>query len=127
MPDDPEPSDFFVSYARSDNAGGWITRFVEELLAEHRKFAAGRELKPFFDKHDILPGADWRHNLTHGVAHSKLFLAFLSPEYFRSEWCRRECDWSGLAAHARHSDREHSRFDFSASVGFPLLHLARTR
>lgn len=31
---------FFVSYARSDNATGWISHFVDELLAEHRRFAA---------------------------------------------------------------------------------------
>lgn len=46
MPD-VDHYDFFVSYARSDNANGWISNFVEELLAEHQKFAAGREL-PYF-------------------------------------------------------------------------------
>ena len=38
MPSDPAPFDFFVSYARADNTTGWSTRFVEELLAEHRRF-----------------------------------------------------------------------------------------
>lgn len=82
--------DFFVSYARSDNATGWITRFVEELLAEHKRFSAGHELKPFFDQHAITTGADWQLYLAHGIAHSRLFLAFLSPNYFASEWCRKE-------------------------------------
>jgi len=36
--------DFFVSHAHSDSAGGWTACFLEELLAEHRRFAAGREL-----------------------------------------------------------------------------------
>lgn len=76
--------DFFVSYARADDATGWISRFVEELLAEHRKFAQGRELKPFFDRHAITTGADWQLYLAEGVAHSKLFLAFISPAYFAS-------------------------------------------
>jgi len=35
---DSDQYDFFVSYSRKDNATGWITRFVEELLAEHQKF-----------------------------------------------------------------------------------------
>ena len=87
---DPDSFDFFVSYARADNATGWITRFVEELLAEHRTFAAGRELHPFFDEHAITTGADWRHYLARGVARSKLFLAFISPAYLASEWCRKE-------------------------------------
>ncbi len=82
--------DFFVSYARSDNANGWISNFVEELLAEHRKFTAGRELTYFIDKEEIGAGADWQHTLNHGIAHSKLFVAFISPSYFASEWCRKE-------------------------------------
>lgn len=32
MPRDPDLYDFFVSYARDNNADGWITQFVEELV-----------------------------------------------------------------------------------------------
>jgi len=69
MPRDADEVDFFVSYARSDNRGpdgqrsdrdGWITRFIEELLADHRKFNPRRTLKPFFDQHDIRGRDDWR-------------------------------------------------------------------
>ena len=90
MPTHDASFDFFVSYARADNTQGWITAFVEELLAEHRRFAPGRALSPFFDQHAITTGADWQHYLAHGVAHSRLFLAFISPGYFASEWCRKE-------------------------------------
>jgi tetratricopeptide (TPR) repeat protein len=90
MSNQPENFDFFVSYARSDNVNGWIARFIEELLAEHKRFSSGRELKPFFDQHAITTGADWQLYLAHGIAHSRLFLAFLSPNYFASEWCRKE-------------------------------------
>ncbi len=86
----PESYDFFVSYASEDNRQGWVTQFVEHLLAEHRRFAAGRELKEFFDRRSIRPGADWEHTLHHGIAASRLFLAFISPNYFASEWCRHE-------------------------------------
>lgn len=50
----PRPSsefDFFVSYSRADNANGWITRLIDDLLADHRLFARNdpdRELKPLF-------------------------------------------------------------------------------
>ena len=59
-------SDFelFISYARKDNEGGWITRFIEELLAEHRLFAKNnpaRELRPFFDQDAIGSLDDWQH------------------------------------------------------------------
>ncbi len=82
--------DFFVSYARADNFDGWITRFVEELLVEHRKFSGGRELTYFFDSDDIRSFDDWQHRLHHGLAKSRLFLAFISPSYFTREWCRTE-------------------------------------
>lgn len=52
-----EERDFLVSYARIDNATGWISNFVEELLAEHRRFTGGRNLTYFFDKNDIGAGA----------------------------------------------------------------------
>ncbi len=90
MPRDPDEFDFFVSYARADNSDGWITRFVDELLVEHRKFSGGRELTYFFDKQDIGSFDDWQHRLHHGLAKSRLFLAFISPSYFASEWCRKE-------------------------------------
>jgi tetratricopeptide (TPR) repeat protein len=90
MPHDSGEFDFFVSYARADNRDGWITAFVEELLAEHRKFSGGRELIPFFDKQDIRSFDDWQQRLHDGLAGSRLFLALLSPSYFASEWCRKE-------------------------------------
>ena len=120
MPRDPDQYDFFVSYARQDNrpaapgTPGWISSFVEELLAEHRKFTGGRSHKPdapargdrpalagasdlcgrsltyFFDKDEIRGLDDWQHRIYHALAGSRLFLAFISPSYFASEWCRRE-------------------------------------
>jgi len=90
VPRDPDEYDFFVSYARSDNRDSWIDRFIDELLAEHRQFSGGRELTYFFDRNDIGSLDDWQHSLHDGLARSRLFLAFLSPAYFASEWCRRE-------------------------------------
>jgi hypothetical protein len=90
VPRDPDQYDFFVSYARADNAGGWITRFVEELLAEHARFSGRRRLAPFFDKSDIRGLDDWQHRLHDALSKSRLFLAFISPNYFGSQWCRRE-------------------------------------
>ncbi len=88
MPGDPDEFDFFVSYAHDDDANCWITAFVAELRAEHQKFSGGRELTCFFDKPNIRSGDDWQHRLHDGLAKSRLFLAFVSPRYFASEWCR---------------------------------------
>jgi hypothetical protein len=82
--------DFFVSYARRDNTDGWITRFLKALQAEHRAFSGDREFKLFFDKDDIRSLDDGQHRIYGSLADSRLFLAFVSPLYFASEWCRRE-------------------------------------
>ena len=95
MSRDADQYDFFVSYARADNrdeSGNWITRFVEGILAEHEAFAGGRKLTYFFDKSEIRSGHDWEHRIRHGVAESRVFLAFVSPNYLASEWCGKE--WS---------------------------------
>jgi tetratricopeptide (TPR) repeat protein len=96
MPRPTDQYDFFVSYARADNQPaapgqpGWISAFVEALVEQHRSFTGGRELKPFSDLEEIHSLDDWRHRLHDALAASSLFLAFLSPRYFASEWCRRE-------------------------------------
>jgi tetratricopeptide (TPR) repeat protein len=91
MSADSDEFDFFVSYARADNTDGWVTRFLEELKAEHAKFELGHALEPFFDKEDIRSLDDWQHRIfNEGLAKSRLFVAFISPNYFASEWCRRE-------------------------------------
>jgi hypothetical protein len=98
MPTNPDHYDLFISYAHDDN-DGCITRFLEELQAAHRRFTgkrtdvegdAGADLTLFFDRHAIRSLDDWQHRIADGLAHSRLFLAFLSPRYFASEWCRRE-------------------------------------
>ena len=45
----------FISYARKDNEGGWVT-FVEALLS-HRRFSGGANV--FFDKNPSTM-QDWR-------------------------------------------------------------------
>jgi hypothetical protein len=69
MPPDDDRYDFFVSYAREDNRDGWISRFVERLLAEHQRGTDGRPpLRPFFDTHDIRGLDDWRLRIHDSLA-----------------------------------------------------------
>jgi hypothetical protein len=93
MPQDTDRYDFFVSYARKDNQTGLITGFVNGILAEHQKFSGGRTLHPFFDKAEIGHGHDWEHTLRRGIADSRVFVAFFSPNYLAGEWCCKE--WKG--------------------------------
>jgi len=90
------PYDLFISYARKDNEGGWVTAFVEALLESHRRFS-GRELNVFFDKESIHTMQDWRWRIAEGLRDSWLMLAFLSPNYEASPYCREE--WETYTRH----------------------------
>lgn len=96
----PNPNAFhlFLSYARADNrapvnqAGeGWVKAFKHELERRHAAYS-GRELRVFFDEQDIHIGVDWRRRLGEGLRQSRLFLAFLSPNYLISDNCQWEWD-----------------------------------
>ncbi len=85
------PYDFFVSYANADNREGWIDNFVAALLEEHRQFTGGRKLTYFLDRNDIHGLSHWHAEIFNkGLTRARFFLAFLSPNYFASEVCRRE-------------------------------------
>ncbi len=87
---DSDRYDFFVSYARADNTAGWISRFIEALQEEQRRFTGDRQFSVFFDTEEIHSLDDWRMRIHESLAASRLMVAFISPGYFASEWCRRE-------------------------------------
>ena len=49
----PKDYDVFVSYAREDDHGGWISSFVHKLAEEHRVHSGQESLSYFFDKNEI--------------------------------------------------------------------------
>ena len=81
--------DLFISYKRSDNENGSITRLVEHIKADFAGFA-GRALVPFFDVEEIHGMEDWRHRILQGLRESHLLLACISPDYLKSEYCEWE-------------------------------------
>ncbi len=104
MHDDPTPRrwrryDLFVSYSREDNREvtvetggvrrGWVDAFVAHLRSVHADFT-GETLEVFFDQHSIPDDALWANQLRAGVRDSILFLAFLSPRFLASKYCRAE-------------------------------------
>lgn len=83
-------NDLFVSYAREDDANGWITEFLRNLKASYHQKTHDKPFKYFLDVEEIGGFDDWQHRLRNEIAKSRLFLAFVSPAYFASEWCLRE-------------------------------------
>ena len=88
----------FLSYCREDNkqpvnetGEGWVTAFEREIKERHRRYS-GRELQIFFDQKAIDTARDWRRELGAGLRSSRLFLAFLTPNYLTSPNCLWEWD-----------------------------------
>lgn len=81
--------DIFVSYRRSDD--DWVrwTRdnFVRALWSLLRP-GLGR-VRIYIDE-SIESGADWPHHLAQHLSRSKIMVAVLSRDYFKSDWCRLE-------------------------------------
>ena len=89
----PMPFDLFVSYAHKDDRGehaGKVTALVEAILARHADAFPNDPLSIFFDTEAIVTGAYWKEKILAGLEQSAVMVAILSPEYFKSEWCRRE-------------------------------------
>ena len=95
--------EIFLSYSRKDNAvpddapagtKGWVTALRDHILQDHRRFST-EPLRIFFDQHPddgIQTMDDWRHAILGGLRSSKILLVCLSPNYFRSPYCRWEWD-----------------------------------
>lgn len=83
--------DVFMSYRRADNQRGHVSALVARLEREVAGLA-GTKLRVFFDMEEIRGGDDWEHRILRGLRESRLFLAALTPNYPKSEWCRREYD-----------------------------------
>ncbi|MEK6259122.1 MAG: toll/interleukin-1 receptor domain-containing protein [Planctomycetota bacterium] len=93
-----ETFEIFLSYSRRDNmvsddappeTKGWVMALRDHILADHRRFNT-EPLRIFFDADDIRDMDDWRHRILGGLRSSKFLLVCLSPNYFRSDYCRWE-------------------------------------
>jgi hypothetical protein len=86
-----ERYDVFLSYARSDDDDGAVTRLSEEMS---RVFAqqAGVQLRIFRDTQQIQSAQIWKSRINDALKASTVLVSVTSPAYFDSEWCRYEWD-----------------------------------
>jgi tetratricopeptide (TPR) repeat protein len=118
--------DIFISYVRKDNQPvspgdqGWVARLVETLKQQFVAEGSPNLLKVFFDTNSIREGQDWESQILTALRESRYFLAVLSPDYFASDWCRREWDWWTLHEMHRHCLRDGAAPIYYVTVdGFP--------
>ncbi len=95
--------DVFVSYKRNDQARacltGWIHR-VRDIVTHWIGIEVGRDVEVFFDSQSIEYGTNWPDTLRASLGSSRVLLCFLTPEYFRSPWCRAE--WGSFTSREAH-------------------------
>ena len=100
MSTDQTPYEIFLSYSRQDNAlpphalpdaKGWVSALRDHILEDHRRFST-EPLRIFFDVSEIRDMDDWQHRILGALRRSKILLVCLSPDYFRSQYCRWEWD-----------------------------------
>lgn len=81
--------DIFISYRRMDEY--WIRWTKENFIRPLRSLLrpALGNVRIFVDE-QIETGVEWPAYLARALAHSKLLIPILCPDYFNSEWCRLE-------------------------------------
>lgn len=83
------PYDLFISYSRRDDEGGRVTALKSQIESTFCAFA-GRELRVFFNTHEIHGMGDWRQKIQRSMRESQVFLDVLSPHDLASPYCRWE-------------------------------------
>jgi hypothetical protein len=97
--------DVFISHARKDDAGGWVSGLRDAIYEDFRSFSC-EPFKIFFDQSEIHSRHDWELRLRKGLRSSRVLLVCLSPNYLNSKYCRWE--WEEFARlQARRADGRH--------------------
>ncbi len=91
----PKPFDLFISYAHRDNRGNpgdavSVLQALKQAIKREYHAVTGRDVSIFLDTEAITTGSDWRGRILEGLKQSKMLLACVSENYFRSEYCRLE-------------------------------------
>ncbi len=85
----------FVSYAHADNKSmgegspGWVSSFVDKLKKSIAQRAGGSKVEIWMD-HGLEPQRCVNDALHRAIRESAVLLAFMSPQYIESTWCRQE-------------------------------------
>ncbi|MFA7239222.1 MAG: TIR domain-containing protein [Sulfuricellaceae bacterium] len=87
----------FISYAHADNpvfdegTSGWVSGFVDKLQKAIAMKYGGREVRCWMDFR-LEPQRAVDEELRRRIVESKCIVAFMSPCYLNSAWCRKEME-----------------------------------
>jgi FxsC-like protein len=92
---------FFLSYAHADDRG-LLERFHNDLCdAVQERTALPRDEIGFRDLSNLHIGDVWPDELADALSSTRVFVAMCSPNYFASEYCRREWQYFTQIARER--------------------------
>jgi hypothetical protein len=86
-----ERHDVYLSYARSDDKDGAITRLAA-MMSRMFTQQTGEQLRMFFDTQHIESSQIWKARIDGALKASTVLIAVATPAYFSSKWCRYEWD-----------------------------------
>jgi hypothetical protein len=96
----PEPptgtayeNDVYVSYSRQELPA--VAGELTSSIADATERILGRQVRFLRDTERLVAGEDLSRQFDSAVLRSRFLLAFVTPSYFQSEWCRRE--WASFA------------------------------
>jgi hypothetical protein len=101
-----ERYDVFLSYARSDDSGGAVTRLTERLKSAFSQQTGGQQLRVFLDKQHIQNAQIWKARIDGALKVSTVLVSIVSSAYFGSTWCRYE--WDHFVAREREPQEDRS-------------------
>lgn len=78
--------DVFISYARKDNATGWVTA-IRDFLVKDARTGSRRVPEVFLDTSEIHTMQDWKTRILSALQSSRVLLICLSPNYLASPYC----------------------------------------
>ncbi|NBC02650.1 MAG: tetratricopeptide repeat protein [Bacteroidetes bacterium] len=108
--------DIFISYAHADNQEGRVDELVEQIRDIHREHYHDH-LHIFYDREGIKTADDWEHQILTGLKQSKVMIAVITPNYFESDYCRKE--WKHFIDQERDYALEHEGMANVYTVTFP--------
>ena len=85
-PTPPREYSVFVSYARRDDAWGWVTRLMEALLAEIRQ-VFNDDFEVLSSHNDQQSQEEWRTQLARTIRDADVLVTCVSKPYFESDFC----------------------------------------
>jgi TIR domain len=101
-----ERYDVFLSYARSDDKNGAVSRLSERLSSAFSEQTGGQQLRVFLDRQQIQNAQMWKARVDGALRASTVLLSVVSAAYFGSPWCRSE--WDHFVAREREPQEDRS-------------------